>query len=118
VKVSGTIPGTADVLNAAWAPDSSRLGYRANILVVGEFDLYTVLPDGTGGVQVSAGLGAGSSVGSLQFTPDGAELLYAAVDGTAVVRLYRSPSNSSTGAVELSGTFPPGAGGVGLHDVP
>ena len=67
-----------DVVNFAWSPDSSRLGYIADGDTLGVFELFTNVPFGTSKFKVSGTLTPGGDVTSFAWAPDSSLIAYQA----------------------------------------
>ena len=67
-----------DVVNFAWSPDSSRIGYIADGDTLGVFELYTNVPFGTSKFKVSGTLTQGGDVTSFAWAPDSSLIAYQA----------------------------------------
>lgn len=104
-----------------WSPDGSRLAYVADSNSDNEYELYTVLPDGTGHTRLSPTLDSGEDVLELAWSPDGeqiafrgdletdgvVELYVVSASGGASTRINRSLA--STGGVDIFAWAPDGS---------
>jgi Tol biopolymer transport system component len=108
VKASGTlVPGGWVVASPQWAPDGSRIAYRARQDSLA-FELYTSFPDGTGNVKISGPLVSGGEVFGAVWSPDSARMAYSAdqiVDGRD--DLFVSSADGASN-VQVSPALPPG----------
>ena len=94
--------GSFNVAAHSWAPDSSRILYKANQDTFTAFELYTVLPDGTGNAKVNGPL-AVALVQAFSWAPDSARIAYLATQETpGVFELYTSLPDG-TGNVKVNG---------------
>jgi len=67
-----------DVVDFAWSPDSSRIGYIADGDTLGVFELFTNVPFGTSKFKVSGTLTPGGDVTSFAWAPDSSLIAYQA----------------------------------------
>jgi hypothetical protein len=67
-----------DVVDFAWSPDSSRIGYIADGDTLGVFELFTNVPFGTSKFKVSGTLIQGGGVTSFAWAPDSSLVAYQA----------------------------------------
>lgn len=72
------VPDAAWAADPAWSPAGDRIAFGA--LVGGQSHVFTVRPDGTGLVNLTADLPEGVSAGDPAWSPDGTRLVYA-IDG-------------------------------------
>jgi len=72
----GTLGWYGDVFS--WAPDSSRIAYRANQRSSDIYELFTSDPVGNNNVRASGSLVTGGNVGSFSWAPDSRYLAYTA----------------------------------------
>ena len=88
----------------SWAPDSSRIAYRADQDTINAWELYTALPDGTGILKVSPPLVFGGDVyAPIAWSHDSSRIAYPADQDTlSQVELYSS-LRDGTGNVRISG---------------
>jgi len=90
VKVSGTLVAGGNVSSDyAWAPDSSRIAYRADQETDRIDELYTVAPDGTANLKVSGALIAEGDVWGYAWAPDSSRIAYRADQETDEVAPWR-----------------------------
>ena len=71
-KVSGPLTTDGDggdVLEFKWAPDSSRIAYRADQDIDNVDELYSSLPDGSGNRNISELLVTNGNVSTFEYTP-------------------------------------------------
>ena len=106
VRVSGTMVAGGNIAPITappyfWAPDGSRIVYRADQTTVGVIELYTSLPTGSASnVKVSGTMTAGGDVYEMVlWAPDSSRIGYLADQDT-------------DGTLELYTTLPTGAGSV------
>lgn len=93
VKVNGALNGSQVADDFEWAPDDSRIAYRAKQRRGNEFDLYTVLPNGSSNTQAYDDLDmiAGGQVTEFEWAPDVSRIAYRAdQDELNVFKLYTS----------------------------
>jgi Tol biopolymer transport system component len=99
-----------DVLMFIWAPDSSRIAYRADQDTDNVFELYSSLPDGSVNNLVSAIdpiAVPGSNVVAFKWAPDSSRIAYVADQDTDnVFELFSSPADGS-GNGNISGLLVP-----------
>jgi Tol biopolymer transport system component len=80
VKLSGSLPSTADVLNLfRWSPDGTKVAYLADADTDNLYELYLVsMPGGTPSapVKISAPMSSGEQITSFEFAPDSSGLVY------------------------------------------
>ena len=76
--VTGTgFASNVEVASISWAPNSSRIAYRADLTTDEIFNLHTVLPNGTGRIKVNGPLtGNKDVVGRPSWSPDSAYIAY------------------------------------------
>lgn len=81
IKVSGTLVANGNVQDFKWAPNSSRLVFRADKYVDETYELITVLPDGTGTIKISGTMVSGGDVYSendYAWAPDSSRIAFSA----------------------------------------
>ncbi len=81
VQVSVSIPAVPEARGVhafAWAPDGSRLAYRADEEVDERIELFTVLPTGRGRVKVSGALVPEGDVHDFLWSPTSTNIVYIA----------------------------------------
>ncbi len=100
-----------------WAPDGSRILYRAT--VNGVTELYTRRPDGTERIKISPpALPSGRAVVGYAWSPDGTRIAYAAdADTDDVWELYVAASDGA-GTVKINGALVDGTGVSGFRWAP
>ena len=106
VKVSGTLIATGDVSdNPVWAPDNSRIAFRADDTTDEVFRLHTVTPSGASLTVVSGNLVAnGDVIDFYMWAPDSSRIAYLADQTTDnVIELYTSPPNTYVDNAKVSG---------------
>ena len=114
VKISGSTAASSSIVveDYQWAPDSSRVVYRADQDTDGVIELFSVLPDGSGNVKVSGPLVALGSVQSFQWAPNSAQIAYLADQETRLLgELYVTSPDAST---PLKVSIPLASGSYGL----
>ena len=98
-----------DVLDSfAWAPDSSRIAYIADEISNDVFELFTVQPDGSGRLKVSANITVtGADVfGVPSWAPDSSRIAYVAdLNADEVYELYTSQPTVATSSIKVNGTL-------------
>jgi len=78
-----------DVIQFAWAPDSSRIAYIADQDEIGEFELFTNTPLGNSNLKVSGELVPGGEVKDFSWAPNSALIAYQAnQDNVNIDELY------------------------------
>ena len=65
-----------------WSPDGSKILFKATVDANGRTDLYTINVDGTGLVNVTAGITQLSSKRDPAWSPDGSRITFIGVQGT------------------------------------
>ncbi len=113
----GDIPWADKRRSFAWAPDSSRIAYRADQEVDGIFHLYVAEPAvQTSPVKVSPNVSDGR-VQAFEWAPDSSRLAYAYSEPTSGdTRLFRHLLGSTVSTIPLSPETGPGQFGTG--DIP
>jgi Tol biopolymer transport system component len=79
VKLSGSLPSSADVSQYKWSPDGSKVAYLADADTDNLVELYLVsMPAGTPSPprKISAPMVAAHQITSFEFAPDGSGLVY------------------------------------------
>ena len=107
VKISGTIVPGGNVDSFSWAPDSSRVAYRADQDTLNVIELYTSLPDtAVGNTKVSGKMQASGSVRSdFKWAEDTSGLGYVADQITdEVFELFETLPDGSK-SKKVSGTL-------------
>jgi Tol biopolymer transport system component len=114
-KLSGTLVYGADVEEFKWAPDSSRVAYRADQDFDNVIELYTSAPDGADNVKVSGTLVTLGDVEDYDWAPDSSLIVYRAdQDRDNLMELFIAPPDGSLTPVKISFIDPSViAGGVG-----
>jgi dipeptidyl aminopeptidase/acylaminoacyl peptidase len=103
VTVSGMLVWGGDVKEFQWAPDSSRVAYRADQDSNNVVELYTATPDGSDNDKVSVTPVTNGDVEGFQWAPDSTLIAYRAdQDTNDVLELYTSPSDGSAVPVKVS----------------
>ncbi|UCH22725.1 MAG: PD40 domain-containing protein [Deltaproteobacteria bacterium] len=103
VKVSGTLVSGGGVKEFQWAPDSSRVAYRADQDIYNVVELYTATPDGSHNDKVSITPVMYGNVVGFQWAPDSTLIAYRAdQDTNDVLELYTSPPYGSEVPVKVS----------------
>lgn len=70
-------------IEPAWSPDGTRIAYTKLDVSTGERDVWVVRADGTGAVNLTAGLAQGSSGWAPAWSPDGSRIAFSmAYNGT------------------------------------
>ncbi len=108
VRVSGSLVagGSVDSYNFAWAPDSSRIAYRADQLTDNIYELFTSDPIGNGNVRVSGSLATNGNVYNFSWSPDSRYLAYMANQlSNDVFELYTAAPDGSLNP-RVSGPMP------------
>ncbi len=103
VKVNGFLTPNGDVESFAWAPDDSKIAYRADQMVNDQWELFVSNPDGTGNLRLNGALV--SDVTSFAWSP--------ASDILRIAYLADETTNSGS---ELYGIGPDGSGKVLLGE--
>jgi Tol biopolymer transport system component len=107
IKIHPDFTGVQDVDKFKWAPDGSRIAYRANQDTDNIFELYSSLLDGSVNDKVSGFLEAGRNVFEFKWAPDNSRIAYTAnQDSSTIIELYSSLPNGS-GNGNISGTIDP-----------
>ncbi len=111
VQVSGPLVAGGSVQEFRWAPDSSRLAYRANQEIDGVTELFVgnrcCHQDNT---KVSGAMVSGGNVQRIYWAPDGLRIAYLADQETDNLReLFTVEANGDNGA-KVSGAMAPGGG--------
>lgn len=101
VELSGTV-NDLGVEQFAWAPDGSRLAYLARQDSFLYMELYTVLPNGTQNLRVSADFTVAGSVSNLMWSPSSSRLAYMADLGVPGVQELHA-TGAQGGSVQVSG---------------
>lgn len=109
VKVSKELPVGGNVAHLfMWAPDNSRLVYRADADTDQLSELYSVRPDGTGHVKLNHAITAPGTVSSFLWAPDSSRVLYSCnPDTTSTNEIYTVPANGG-GEVKVNHPLPAG----------
>jgi Tol biopolymer transport system component len=81
----------------SWAPDSSRIAYRADQRADGLIELFAVRPDGSDNLRISGTLTNGGNVTDFVWSPDSGFIAYRAnQDSVAIFELYvTAPDDNS-----------------------
>lgn len=109
VKLNGALASSGHVApnDFEWAPDSSRVAFRAHQDEHNGYQLFTARPDGTNRVELSENLVADGEVElfGFQWSPDSNSLLYRADQETDdVFELYRVGADG-TNRIKVSGSM-------------
>jgi Tol biopolymer transport system component len=103
-----TVPGS-NVLTYIWAPDSSRIAYRADQDTNEVLELYSANPAPTAGpdfTKVSAPLGARQNVEEFSWAPDSSRIAYRADQDTLdVIEVYTTNPLAVSDFVKVSGSL-------------
>ena len=92
--------------NYKWAPDSSKMLYRAIQDTAGVPELYTVLADGSGNIKVNGTLVAGGGVlNGYSWAPDSSKIAYVADQDTDGVNEFYTIMADGSGNVKVNGTL-------------
>lgn len=106
VKINGSLVAGGSVSSDwSWAPNASRLAYRADQDTDGVRELYTNLPDGSGNAKINDTLVTGGDVrhDRSQWSPDSSALAYTADQDTDGVReLFVAAPDGSGTAVKVN----------------
>lgn len=100
--------GDQDVVYYVWAPDGSRLAYIADQEADEQFELFTVLPDGTGNQKVNATLPATGTVSDFTWAPDSSRIGYIADQDLATVFELFTVLPDGTGNTKVNGPLTSG----------
>ena len=105
VPISGTLVSGGEVIEYAWAPDSSRIAYRADRFVDNKIELFTVLPTGTQ-----------SPITISQLTQDGSDVIAFAWSPNLAVsnRIAYTADQETVGVFELYSVSPTGASNINI----
>jgi Tol biopolymer transport system component len=120
--VTGTgIASNVEVGSIVWAPNSSRIAYRADLVTDELFNLHTVLPDGTGRVKVNLNLtGNKDVVGTPSWSPDSSRLAYLSDSNIdEVFELLASQPTVANTSIQINSTLLGGSVSTGpTQDTP
>jgi Tol biopolymer transport system component len=100
------VPG-GTVFSFAWAPDSSRIAYRADQDTDNIFELYSSLPDGSVNDKLSGLLTPGGRVVAFEWAPDTSRIAYIADQDTDNVFELFSSQPDGSGNGNISGPLVP-----------
>ena len=118
VPVSGNLAGGGDrdVLagSAVWAPNSTRIAFIADGTTDDVYNAYTVLPNGTGLVQLNISLFDRDVINTPSWAPDGSRVAYRAnLESSANFELYTSQATIPLSNVKVNGSLHSGDVEVG-----
>ncbi len=110
-QITPALTDGGSIAEFAWAPDNSRIAYRADQNEAGVVELFTVTPDGGDDRKVSGELTVTGSVTDFAWAPYSDFIAYRANQDFAVTfELYVTSPDGSSGDTKVSGT--PMAGDV------
>jgi hypothetical protein len=99
------------IFDFSWAPDSSRIAYRADQRVVGVIELFTVRPNGSDDLRISGLLTGGGNVTDFAWSSESSYIAYRANQDSAVIfELYVTTPDGRLSDTRVSGI--PMVGGV------
>ena len=104
-QVTPGLPFGGTILEFAWAPDNSRIAYRADQNVDEIVELFTVKPDSSDNRRVSGELVTGGAVTDFAWAPYSDFIAYRANQDTVLTfELYVTSPDGSSGDTKVSGT--------------
>jgi hypothetical protein len=105
-QLSASLGPDRNVDSFFWAPDSSRIAYRADQDINDVFELYSADPAPIAGpdfIKVSAPLGAGQNVEEFEWAPDSLRIAYRAdQDSNDVFEMYTTNPFAVSDFVKVS----------------
>lgn len=101
VKLNGTLPNTAKVINANFTPDGQRITYHANQDSVPNIELYGTSIGGNP-IKLNGTLTPIGNVGNTQFTADGRVIYVADQDTASVLEIFTAPVTGGE-SIKISG---------------
>ncbi len=103
-QVTPGLPVGGSIFEFSWAPDSSRIAYRADQRVDGLIELFAVEPDGSNNLRISGGLATGGNVTEFAWSPDSDFIAYRAnQDSVFIFELYVTTPDGRLGDTKVSG---------------
>jgi hypothetical protein len=94
-----------NISDFSWAPNSTRIAYRADQEVNEVIELFTVEPDGDDDLRISGDLTTGGDVTDFVWSPDSAFIAYRANQDDAIkFELYVTTPDDSSNDTKISGS--------------
>ena len=104
IQVTPALPIDGSIADFAWAPNSSRIAYRADQDFFGDIELFTVRPDSSNNIQISGALVTGGDVTDFVWSPDSNFIAYRAnQDSVLIFELYVATPDVSESDTKVSG---------------